>query len=88
MAWRADAVLHGATALHCADGEHDCSFLALASCRRLAPELTAVGKTRLLDEIVRSADTELGQAHRAVLVELGVALGLPAVVINGYVALR
>lgn len=87
-AWRADAVLHGTTALHCADGVHRCSYLALASCRRLAPELSPIGKTRLLDEIVHSADIDLDGAHRGVLVELGVALGLPASVINGYVALR
>jgi transcription elongation factor Elf1 len=86
-AWRADAVLHGTTALQCADGVHRCSYLALASCRRLAPELTSIGKTRLLDELVRAIDGEPNQAQRGILVELGVALGLPAPVINGYLAL-
>jgi transcription elongation factor Elf1 len=87
-AWRADAVLHGTTALQCADGVHRCSCLALASCRRLAPELSPIGKTRLLDELVRSVDGELTTAHRGVVLELGIALVLPAPVINGYLALR
>lgn len=87
-AWRSDAVLHGTTALHCADGTQRCSFLAEASCRRLSPELTPVGKTRLLDDIARSVTGELSAAHRGVIVELGVALGLPAAAINGYLALR
>ena len=86
--WRADAVLHGTTAMQCADGVHGCSCLALASCRRLAPELSPIGKTRLLDEIVRSYAGEVTTAHRSVLLELGIALGLPAPVINGYLALR
>lgn len=87
-AWRADAVLHGTTALQCADGVHRCSYLAEASCRRLAPELTPIGKTRLLDELVRSVGGELTDAHRTVLVALGVSLGLTAAVINGYLALH
>lgn len=86
--WRADAVLHGTTALQCADGLHRCSYLAEASCRRLAAELTPVGKTRLLDQLVRSIDGEITDGHRSVLVELGVALGLTAPVINGYLALH
>ncbi|HSJ91449.1 MAG TPA: hypothetical protein VK917_05240 [Ilumatobacter sp.] len=86
-AWRADAVLHGTTALHCADGVHQCSYLALASCRRLASELTTVGKTRLLNELVGSVGGELDRPQQQVLVELGAALGLPAPVINGYLAL-
>ena len=87
-AWRADAVLHGTTALQCADGVHRCSYLAEASCRRLASELTPIGKTRLLDQLVRSIGGEFTDAHRTVLVELGVALGLTAPMINGYLALR
>ena len=87
-AWRADAVLHGTTALQCADGVHRCSYLAEASCRRLAAELTPIGKTRLLDQLVRSIGGELTDAHRTVLVELGVALGLTAPMINGYLALH
>ena len=51
-AWRADAVLHGTTALQCADGVHHFSCLAEASCRRLASELTPIGKTRLLDNLL------------------------------------
>lgn len=86
--WRADAVLHGTTALQCADGTHRCSYLAEASCRRLAADLTPIGKTRLLDELVRSIDGDVTDAHRGVLVELGVALGLPAPVINAYLALH
>lgn len=86
-AWRADAVLHGTTALQCADGVHRCSYLAEASFRRLAPELTPVGKTRLLVELARSIDGELTDAHRGVLVELGVALGLTAPVVNATVAI-
>lgn len=86
--WRADALLHGTTALQCADGTHRCSYLAEASCRRLAADLTPVGKTRLLDELVRSIGDDLTDAHRGVLVELGVALGLPAPVINAYLALH
>lgn len=85
--WRDDAVLHATTALQCADGVHGCSYLALASCRRLAPELTPIGKTRLLDEILRSVGGEAATAQRAILVELGVALGLSAPLINGYLAL-
>lgn len=87
-AWRDDAVLHGTTALQCADGVHRCSYLAEASCRRLATELTPIGKTRLLDEIARSIPGDLTSAHRNVLAELGVALGLTAPVINGFLALR
>lgn len=87
-AWRSDALLHGSTALQCADGAHRCSYLAEASCRRLAPELTPIGKTRLLDELVRTVGGELTSAHRGVLVELGVALGLSSAVINGYLALH
>lgn len=86
-AWRADAVLHASTAMQCADGVHRCSCLALASCRRLAPEMSAIGKMRLLDEVVRNVGDELGPAQRSVLVELGAALGLPAAAINGFVAL-
>jgi hypothetical protein len=86
-AWRDDAVLHGTTALECADGIHRCSFLAEASCRRLAPELTPIGKTRLLDELVRAIGGEPTDAQRRVLVELGAALGLTAPMINGYLAL-
>lgn len=85
--WRADAVLHATTALQCADGVHGCSYLALASCRRLAPELTGIGKSRLLDEVRRSVGGEPTAAQRGIIVELGVALGLPAPVINGYLAL-
>ena len=85
--WRDDAVLHGTTALQCADGVHGCSYLAEASCRRLAAELTPIGKTRLLDELVRAVGGEPTPAQRAVLVELGVALGLTAPVINAYLAL-
>ena len=86
--WRADAVLHGSTALQCADGVHRCPYLAEASCRRLGPELTLIGKTRLLDELVRSVDGDLTNAHRVVLVELGVALGIDAASIKGWLALR
>ena len=34
--WRSEAELHADTALRCADGVHRCSYLAMASCRRLA----------------------------------------------------
>lgn len=85
--WRDDARLHGDTALRCADGVHGCSYLALASCRRLASEMTPFGKTRLLDELVRSVDDDLTAAQRGIVVELGVALGLPAPAINGLLAL-
>jgi transcription elongation factor Elf1 len=85
--WRDDAVLHGNTALRCADGIHGCSYLALASCRRLAPEMTVFGKTRLLTELIDSVGGELTPAQRSIAVELGVALGLPAAAINATVAL-
>lgn len=86
-AWRADALLHATTALQCADGVHRCSCLALASCRRLAPEMSPIGKIRLLDEVARTVGDEPGPAQRSVLVELGAALGLPAGAINGFLAL-
>lgn len=85
-AWRDDAVLRGDTALRCADDDHPCSMLALASCRRLAPELTDAGKGRLLAEMARTAGGVTTRAQRAVLLELGVALGLSAPAINGLLA--
>lgn len=85
--WRDDAVLHGNTALLCADGIHGCSYLALASCRRLAPEMTGFGKTRLLTQLIGSVGSELTPAQRGIAVELGVALGLPATAINATIAL-
>ncbi len=85
--WRADAVHRGNVALRSADGIHGCSYLALASCRRLAAELTPAGKLRLIDEIARSVSGDLHPAQRNVLAELGVALGLPAGAINAALAL-
>ncbi len=85
--WRSDAVHRGNVALRSADGVHGCSLLAIASCRRLADELTAPGKLRLLDEIARSVGDELHPVQQAALVELGVALGLPAAAINAMLAL-
>lgn len=85
--WRDDAVLHGNTALQCADGVHGCSYLALASCRRLAPEMTVFGTSRLLRELIGSVGGRLTPAQRGVAVELGVALGLPAPAINATIAL-
>lgn len=86
--WRADALLHGVTALQCADGVHGCSYLATASCRRLARELTPLGKLRLLGEIGREAGESCTPAQRTVLLELGVALGLDSGTLNGFLALR
>jgi transcription elongation factor Elf1 len=85
--WRADAVHRGNVAVRSADGVHGCSLLAIASCRRLADELTGPGKLRLLDEIARSVGGDLHQAQRGVLAELGAALGLPAGAINATLAL-
>lgn len=86
-AWRADAVHRGNVALRSADGVHGCSYLAIASCRRLRDDLTGPGKLRLLDEIARSIGDDLHPAQRAMLAELGVALGLPAGAINVALAL-
>lgn len=86
-AWRADAVHRGNVALRSADGVHGCSYLALASCRRLRDDLTGPGKVRLLDEIARSIGHDLYPAQRSALAELGVALGLPAGAINATLAL-
>lgn len=85
--WRADAVHRGNVALRSADGVHGCSYLALASCRRLADDLTPAGKIRLLDEIARSVGDDLHTSQRAMLVEMGVALALPASAINAALAL-
>lgn len=85
--WRDDAALHGATALQSADGIHGCSYLALASCRRLAPEMTPFGKSRLLRELIASVGGRPTPAQQAIAVELGVALGLPAAAVNATIAL-
>jgi hypothetical protein len=86
-AWRADAVHRGNVAMRSADGIHGCSYLAIASCRRLRDDLTGPGKLRLLDEIARSVGSDLHPAQRAVLAELGAALGLSAGAINAALAL-
>lgn len=85
--WRGDAVVHGTTAVQCADGIHGCSYLAVASFRRLADDLSGPGKLRLLDEVARSEQGDLSTAQRGVLLELGVALGLGAASINAFLAL-
>jgi len=84
--WRDDAVLHGTTALQCADGVHNCSYLALASCRRLDPEMTVFGKSRLLRELIAAVGGQLTAAQHAIAVELGVALGMPAAAVNATIA--
>jgi hypothetical protein len=87
-AWRADAALHGDTALRSADGIHGCSYLALASCRRLRSELTPFGKMRLLSEIVGSAGGRLHDAQRVIVAELGAALGVQPAAVSALLALR
>lgn len=85
--WRSDAELHGATALQSADGIHGCSYLALASCRRLAPEMTRFGKGRLLRQLLSSVGGRLTPAQHDIAVELGAALGLPPAAVNATIAL-
>ena len=80
--WHTQALRHGQTALHCADGTPSCSYLAIVWCRRLAPELSLWGKTAFLDAVTRPFVGTLTRAQRAVVVELGAALQMPATTIN------
>lgn len=80
--WYAQARRHARTAMHCADGTQTCAVLAAVWCRRLAPELTLWGKTAFLDTVAQPFAGELDRDRREVLVELGVALGMPATAIN------
>lgn len=81
-AWHAQALRHGRTALHCADGTPSCSYLAIVWCRRLAPELSLWGKAAFLDSVIRPLAGSLTREQRAVVIELGAALQMPATTIN------
>ena len=61
---------------------HECSYLAIVWCRRLAPELSLWGKTSFLDNVTRPVAGALTREQREVVVQLGVALQMPPASIN------
>ena len=81
--WYAQALRHGREALRCADGSAAGSYLAIVWCRRLAPELSAWGKSAFLDAVARPLAGTLTPAQRQVMVDLGIALQMSAAAING-----
>lgn len=80
--WYAQALRHGREALRCADWTPAGSYLATVWCRRLAPELSPWGKTAFLDAVARPLTGSLTPAHRQVIIDLGIALQMPAATIN------
>jgi hypothetical protein len=84
--WYSQAMRHGRTAIRCADGTPACSYLAIVWCRRLAPELTMAGKLAYLNRVARPLAGTLTDNQRSVLLQLGVALKLPAPHLNAALA--
>lgn len=84
--WYAHAVRHGVTAVRCADGNPACSYLAVVWCRRLADELSVVGKIGYLDRVARPLTGTITNHQREVVLELGVALRLPPTALNDLLA--
>lgn len=84
LEWHGQALRHGQAALRCADGSPSCSYLAIVWCRRLAPELSPWGKAAFLDAVTRPLAGTLTRHQREVVLELGIALQMPATAINRF----
>lgn len=84
--WRHEAIHQGRLALHNAWSVHQCTPFARVHFRRLAPELTTLGKARVLNDLVRWFDRPLSEAQLAIVHDLGRALGLRDAEITGLLA--
>lgn len=82
------AIWHGRAALRGAEASRGCTSLAYACFRRLRPELTTIGKARLVNQLLDELDGAPTAAQRSMLVQLCGAMGLSAAQVCGLIAVR
>lgn len=81
--WYTAAIRHARSILRETPGRER-SDLAIAWCRRLAPELSRSGKVMFLDALSSPLQGRITDAHRRTLVDLGAALGMSTADLNRY----
>jgi hypothetical protein len=82
------AVWHGRAALRNAEASRGCTSLAYACFRRLRPELTTMGKARLVNQLLDELGGSPSPAQRSMLTQLCGAMGLSAAQVCGLIAVR